>query len=900
MKRSYSNAFQESNYPVHSNQQISSHNPFLDSESLQFLIIKFCNSLKKLFSENKFLYSDVSSILSQLANNAPKVQEYFLKIIYSYPNLCSDFKSILIKISEKYQITNDDLVAPLSSFLFDDCFGEIPITFTLPEINSPFFKKLLFAQIYKTINNKAVYNEFLSLVNLYNQDLITPSTFITSSIPFLKNRSDILDSLKKLVLIAQTTVYPETPGPSYRFIGSSYNQSSNLKESEDPIQELNDSWMSHPTWASERNEFVHHKKNQYEEAMFRVEEERHQLQIDIETNKQLINQLTPIVKKIQKMSEIDKENLTLPFRFGGNSIALPRRALKNVYDAQRSVEVLEALHTHPAVAAPLVLRRLEQKDKEWRKLKDDLSKGWKDVEIKNYYRSLEHRSTSIKSQDRKINSPKYLINEIQAARHESGQFSLFKPHLKFKFDNIGIISDVLNVLSVHFKKYPSLMPLHLRKPAKTFLLSLFMKLVGLKQSDLDLNWLKTFDYPEKTDSDRNESQASTLPKKIVSVVITPNKTPFHPKNASKKNIITPKRYRIHTSLAHLSNNLLPNTEPFTKPKSIKCFFNDFNSDLENRLNNFLYCDSFIYLFTRVFVFIYSRFETIYSASTKFQPLKSGCIDSLPNFPSVLSFLDLRGMSYYEIFISLLKKLVFGSIDSATYEDAMRSIFRSESYISISLDKQISNLAKHFSSILTSPCSISLLDLFDSKQLNFPIKSNEIASYCIQANSILDNYPEGNFFSISCSNSSKFIYFQLISPQDISELSYGKISSTISDPWIDYLLEYSSHESLFAKQSSQAAKAKLQNLMLNRNIRINSKFDNPEISIFGPLIVHFKENSYKINYKSDSFEYFVNNSRLSLNYKLSKKSPLSKKSNVNWAHNLESKLSPKARLDKWWS
>ncbi|OMJ21038.1 Transcriptional regulatory protein SIN3 [Smittium culicis] len=706
-----------------------------------------------------------------------------------------------------------------------------------------------------------------------------------------------------MVLSTHITVYPETPGPSYRFIGISYNQSSNLKESDDPIEELNDSWMSHPTWASERTEFVHHKKNQYEEAMFRVEEERHQLQIDIETNKQLINQLSPIVKKIQKMSEIDKENLTLPFRFGGNSIALPRRALKNVYDAQRSVEVLEALHTHPAVAAPLVLRRLEQKDKEWRKLKitslDDLSKGWKEVEIKNYYKSLEHRSTSIKSQDRKINSPKYLINEIQAARHESGQFSLFKPHLKFKFDNIGIISDVINVLSVYFKKYPSLMPLPLRKPAKGVLISLFSKLVGLKLSDLDLNWLKTFDFPEKTDSDRNESQASTQPKKIVSVVITPNKTPFHPKIASKKNIITPKKYRIHTSLAHLSNNLLPNTEPFTKPKSIKCFFSDFNSDLENRLNNFLYCDTSIYLFTRVFLFIYSRFEAIFSASIRFQPLKSDYIDSLPDFPNVLSFLDLKGMSYYEIFISLLKKLVFGSIDSATYEDALRSLFRSESYISISLDKQISHLAKHFTSVLTNPCSISLLELFNSKKLDFPIKSNEISSYCIQANSVNDSFSVGNFFTISCSNTSKFIYFQLINPQDISELSHNKNNSTISDPWIDYLLEYSSHKSLISNLSCQTSKKKIKNLILNRNIRINSQFDNPEISIFGPLIVHFKENSYKIKYKSDSFEYFVNNSRLSLNYKLSKKSSLSKKSNDNWAYNLESKLSPSARLDKWW-
>lgn len=37
---------------------------------------------------------------------------------------------------------------------------------------------------------------------------------------------------------------------------------------------LNDEWVSHPTWASEDAGFVSHKKNQYEEALHKCEEER--------------------------------------------------------------------------------------------------------------------------------------------------------------------------------------------------------------------------------------------------------------------------------------------------------------------------------------------------------------------------------------------------------------------------------------------------------------------------------------------------------------------------------------------------------------------------------------------------------------------------------------------------
>ena len=37
---------------------------------------------------------------------------------------------------------------------------------------------------------------------------------------------------------------------------------------------LNDEWVGHPTWASEDSGFIAHRKNQYEEILFKIEEER--------------------------------------------------------------------------------------------------------------------------------------------------------------------------------------------------------------------------------------------------------------------------------------------------------------------------------------------------------------------------------------------------------------------------------------------------------------------------------------------------------------------------------------------------------------------------------------------------------------------------------------------------
>ncbi|OMH84261.1 Transcriptional regulatory protein SIN3, partial [Zancudomyces culisetae] len=131
---------------------------------------------------------------------------------------------------------------------------------------------------------------------------------------------------------------------------------------------LNDDWASFPTTASEEVvENPQHRKNTYEEALFKCEEDRHELDIEIETNMSTIRLLTSIVNQVESMTPEERDRLQLPYGLGGYSEALPRRALKKVYDPQRALEIMEALHTHPAVVAPIVLRRLQQKDEEWRR-----------------------------------------------------------------------------------------------------------------------------------------------------------------------------------------------------------------------------------------------------------------------------------------------------------------------------------------------------------------------------------------------------------------------------------------------------------------------------------------------------------------------------------------------------
>ena len=48
-----------------------------------------------------------------------------------------------------------------------------------------------------------------------------------------------------------------------------------------------------------------------------------------------------------------------------------------------------------------VIKRLQQKDEEWRAQRATLNKGWKEVYEKNYTKSLDHRSFYFKQQDKK-------------------------------------------------------------------------------------------------------------------------------------------------------------------------------------------------------------------------------------------------------------------------------------------------------------------------------------------------------------------------------------------------------------------------------------------------------------------------------------------------------------------
>jgi paired amphipathic helix protein Sin3a len=217
---------------------------------------------------------------------------------------------------------------------------------------------------------------------------------------------------------------------------------------------LNDKWASHPTWASEDSGFVAHKKNQYEDILHRIEEERHDYDFNIEANLRTIQLLEPIAQRIAGMTQEEKNNFRVAPGLGGQSKTIYQRVIKKVWGKENGLEIIDRLHNDPTRTVPLVLSRLKKKDEEWKAAQREWQKVWRDQTARVFWKSLDHQGISIKQNDKKQFQIKTLVAEITAKRDEqlSKKLSASTPdpeyQFQYEFKDPNIILDISRLLAV--------------------------------------------------------------------------------------------------------------------------------------------------------------------------------------------------------------------------------------------------------------------------------------------------------------------------------------------------------------------------------------------------------------------------------------------------------------------
>ncbi len=86
-----------------------------------------------------------------------------------------------------------------------------------------------------------------------------------------------------------------------------------------------------------------------------------------------------------------------------------RASISRIY-GDKGAEILEGLRKNPVVAIPIILKRLKQKDEEWKKARKELNKFWREIYDKNNQKAMEEQCEIFKVSDKKTISPKSMLN----------------------------------------------------------------------------------------------------------------------------------------------------------------------------------------------------------------------------------------------------------------------------------------------------------------------------------------------------------------------------------------------------------------------------------------------------------------------------------------------------------
>ena len=300
--------------------------------------------------------------------------------------------------------------------------------------------------------------EFLKCMDLYAQEILSKSEMLRYMEDLLgKSHVDLFEEFKRILSAAGAAGAPSHDDawhsvplseidfsrcrrctPSYRALPRDYPVAPFSGRSEEEAKVLNDVWISLPDGSEESYTFRHMRKNQHEEVLFRCEDERFEIDMVIDSTATALKRLEPIAEEIailqQKEAFSEKstgsdtrdktgiKNALESGGLGGKTIkysfdksilnTIHRHAIARVY-GDSGQEILDLMHKNPVVSIPVVVKRLKQKDRDFRAARDVLNRIWKELAEINYYKSIDHRSLTWRTVDKRATSTRTLIAEIK-------------------------------------------------------------------------------------------------------------------------------------------------------------------------------------------------------------------------------------------------------------------------------------------------------------------------------------------------------------------------------------------------------------------------------------------------------------------------------------------------------
>lgn len=314
--------------------------------------------------------------------------------------------------------------------------------------------------------------EFLKCLDMYAQEVLSRSEMLGFVEPLLgKRNTELFEEFKRILASAGAPNGPAADdswhsvplseidfsrcrrcSPSYRALPRDYPAPPCSERNPIERKVLNDVWVSLPVGSEESYTFRHMRKNQHEEILFRIEDERFEIDMCIDSNAVTLLRLEPIAEEI---AQINAKELTTPKYLtavdipgkksgpGKGSIStdtgfagkkfqymldkptlttIHRHSIVRIY-GDAGEEMFDLLFNNPTVAVPVIVKRLRQKDKEWRAARTVLNLRWKELAGINYYKSLDHQSMTWRTADKRATSTRTLVGEIKDRAVNNGEES---------------------------------------------------------------------------------------------------------------------------------------------------------------------------------------------------------------------------------------------------------------------------------------------------------------------------------------------------------------------------------------------------------------------------------------------------------------------------------------------
>ncbi|KAF9003386.1 hypothetical protein BDQ17DRAFT_1409203 [Cyathus striatus] len=705
-----------------------------------------------------------------------------------------------------------------------------------------------FDRVKRFLDNRELYNEFLKLVNLFTQDFIDTSRLVKESKHFLgeseiwrqfcdilgwDERREVLSDLRgdtreKEWLKPRVVNLSVKPGRndlglkygSYRQVSAEEANVTCSGRDEMCRSVLNDDWVSHPTWSSEDSGFIAHKKNIYEEALHRSEEERHEYDFHIDAISRTIIMLEPINLKIMQLSPEERGTFKLKANLGGIWKAIHTRVVKKIYGREPGLEVIQAMQESPAQAIPVVFARLKQKEEEWKRAQREWNKVWREVDARNYTKSLDHQVILFRAADKKAISTKSFVSQIEAAREEQVArraalvdplFSRTRPRhqLEFVIDDVDVLQDCVKLTLSFLDRTQAQIGGVERRRIESFLRSFVPLFFGLDTVKFNSAFVVVQETGAVEEEVVEEDEVPSTGVKRGKKGLAADGGDLRKKLLKSEQAKSTKRTTragASPAVSRLASPALGEEEPVASGSA-----QGGRGEGRKGKRIIFFTNTIFYTFLRLLEMLYSRlhlFKTLaqsYGNNGTWKPSRGILAGLSAQAKATLSTLGSHAEHYYSLMLESIERLFDSELETSAFEDQMRYMFGvKEAYKIFTIDKLVGAIVKQVQGVIGDPKSQGLLDALKREKGAGAWTTQDLINARRGAEKILG--PDENLFRIDWLSDSKTMAMQLIGKDD----SGFDDSEVLTSRWEAYIDSYvsrmygrrlatKSEEAIFAKE-----------------------------------------------------------------------------------------------------